>query len=78
METDMIHIESFIIAFAILACVFFTVITVIDTIRDLFFGYRDDLSADERLLRSQRRGQVRRAAKKAGMSFREYSIRHFS
>ena len=28
--------------------------------------------------RSRNRGQVRRAAKKAGMSFREYSIRHFS
>ena len=74
----MIHIESFIIAFAILACVFFTVVTIIETIRELIFGYRENLSADERLLRSHRRGQVRRAAKKAGMSFREYSIRHFS
>lgn len=78
METDMIHIESLIIAFAILACVFFTVATAIETIKNLIFGYRDNLSADERLLRSRRRGQVRRAAKKAGMSFREYSIKHFS
>ena len=35
-------------------------------------------SCKERRNRGRRRGQVRRAAKRAGMSFREYSIRHFS
>ena len=42
--------------------------------------YIDHLSDSGREVRnrSRRRGQVRRAAKKAGMSFREYSIKHFS
>ena len=70
----MTFIESLIIAIATVAyCLFIATL-----VWDLF-------SSDDRRIpwweireRRKRRGQVRRAAKKAGMSFREYSIRHFS
>ena len=43
-----------------------------------FYNTKDRYRTQEQRMRRNRRGQVRRAAKKAGMSFREYSIRHFS
>ena len=74
MECAMTFIESLIISIAAVSCCLF----IATLVWDLF-------SPDDRRLpwweireRRKRRGQVRRAAKKAGMSFREYSIRHFS
>lgn len=43
-----------------------------------FYTEKDRYLTTEEKLRRKRRGQVRRAAKKAGMSFREYSIKHFN
>ncbi len=70
----MTFIESLIIAVAIAAFCWFSVIFMWGIISP----GESRLPEREIRERRKRRGQVRRAAKKAGMSFREYSIRHFS
>ena len=58
-------------------CVAFLAIAVFFAI--ILFGKRRENILDWEIeQRLSRKGSVRRAAKRAGMSFREYSIKHFS